>query len=162
MKWQAPKTNNLDSRVGGKSAFVDEAKKLRARPGVWAVVRAIPVEDDKRASLQSIAHRVPKGLYKALRPAGAFEATVQIDREEGVHKLFMRFTGKTGLWQPWPSRYGWRSAPWDSSWGASAAIPLPGFCWGSCSGLSAAWYCGYCRAPARSRQRENNGETGYG
>lgn len=54
-------------------------KKLKANPGQWYAIAAGPLT--KRHTYAQTAFRIRQGERRAFRPAGQFDATVEVDHE---------------------------------------------------------------------------------
>ena len=87
--WEGPPA----SARGGRHAKYEHlwiAEALRGRPGDWALI----LEDVPA----TIAHQIKRGILKAYRPAGSFEArTVSVDVSKGrAAKIYARYVGASG------------------------------------------------------------------
>lgn len=74
------------SRGQSRAAFLDIAEKLRANPGVWAMVAKF----DRVGRAGSIAGHINRGRYEGIT-AGEFEAVSR--SVEGEYRVYARFVG---------------------------------------------------------------------
>ena len=86
MKWEDPPPAKRGPR---RSRYEADAAALRANPGRWALLRAVPLTDSKE--VYNLSHSVRVGSASAFRPAGAYEATVRTT--DGEVRLYVRYVG---------------------------------------------------------------------
>lgn len=84
LTWEEPPAAR---RGSGQVSHADVARKLKARPGEWAVVSTY---SNSRTS-GSIASAIRSGQSTAYLPVGDFEAVSRT--VEGEHRVYARYTG---------------------------------------------------------------------
>lgn len=85
MKWATPPKS--PTRKPGR-AYEQEAAKLRANPGQWALVRTLRINPE-RDSGRSVAHDIKTAKYVAFRPAGSFDAESHREWDENLGEIVL-------------------------------------------------------------------------
>lgn len=73
---------------GVRTSYEDVARKLRARPGQWAIV----AQYDKSRTAAGVANNIRKGISRHFRPEGHYEAVGRT--VGGEHRVYARYVGE--------------------------------------------------------------------
>lgn len=84
---EPPKVPSLPTGAG-RGKHWDAARRLRERPGEYAMVSAY----DSRSTAASTAYMVRQGTLNAYAPRGAFHAVSRT--VDGEHRLYVKYVGE--------------------------------------------------------------------